>query len=364
MSPYYLRACAAAILLAAALPVRGQFFGDYNHPEFTVQHDPSWNDQKRQGQCTIRITVDNQVNAELRWDKLRLVTVAGQAGRDGGSVCDAPMPQSGVSNVQFQKVEGRGQMSLLEPPGPNNEWAAIVRIVDKNSGEGNYAYRLSWQWDGTMPQTTQSQNTQNRDTQNNRNQRRGGNARARNNSSTQRMCRQALAARLKQEWGAVVVNYERGNQSGNQGSFGNAAVAGRANIRAGNERRQVEYQCAAGSNSNQVQQVYYDFVGERFPWNPQLSGSETPPAGADTNFNIIPACQELIRGRVINQLGASNVSFRDISRKWWEGNVQRVNGRASATVQGRTQSIDYNCTAQQGMVQWGDFRVLNTDGSN
>jgi hypothetical protein len=339
------RIAAAMVLLSLAAPVRGQFFGDYNHPEFTVQHAAGWSEQNRLGECEIRVTVDNQVNVELRWDRLRLATVAGTAGRDRGSVCNTPLQRSGITNMQFQRIEGRGQMNLIEQPGPNNDWGAIVRIVDRNGGEGNYAYRLSWQWDGTMPQTSQD----------NRDWRRGGYGR--NTRSVERLCRQALASRLKSEWGALVENYDNANR-GQMGS--NAAVAqGRANIRAGNDRRQINYQCYVNPSNNQVEQVYYDFVGDRFPFNPQLSGSETPPPGADTNYDIITACQETIRKRVTEQMGSSRVSFRDISRKWWEGVVQRVNGRASTEVDGRTVTIDYNCTARRGSIEWGDFRVIS-----
>ncbi|MEP7365668.1 MAG: hypothetical protein ABI972_20640 [Acidobacteriota bacterium] len=347
----YPRLSTMIFLLGAALPVGAQFFGDYNHPEFTVQHDPNWSDQRRQGQCEIRISVDNQVDVELRWDKLRLVTLAGTQGRDRGSVCDAPLPQSGVSNVRLQRLEGRGQMSLLEPPGPENGWAAIVRIADKSRGERNYSYRLTWQWDGTSPQVIER----------NRSGRRSGGSRARNNNSTQRLCRQALTTRLKDEWGAVVENYDRGNAE--QGR-GNATVAGRANIRAGNDRRQVDYQCYVNPVSNQVDQVYYDFAGARFPWNPQLPGSETAPPGADTTYNIISECQDVIRRRAAEQMRASTISFHDISRKWWEGNLQRVNGRATTELEGRTVMIDYNCTARQNRIEWGDFRVLDGARSN
>jgi hypothetical protein len=344
------RIAAAMMLFSLAAPMRGQFFGDYNHPEFTVQHASGWSDQNRLGECEIRVTVDNQVNVELRWDRLRLATVAGTAGRDRGSICNAPLQQSGVTNVQFQRIEGRGQMNLIESPNANNGWAAIVRIVDRNGGEGNYAYRLSWQWDGTRPQTSQDDQSW----------RRGG-ARGRNVGSAQRSCRQALASRLKSEWGALVENYDNGSRGQVDA---NAAITGRANIRAGNDRRQIDYQCYVNPNSNQVEQVYYDFVGDRFPWNPQPLGSETPPPGADTSYDIISGCQEVIRKRATEQLGASRVSFRDISRKWWEGNVQRVNGRASANVSGRTVTLDYNCTARRGNIEWGDFRVLDGSQAN
>ena len=322
-----------------------QFFGDYNHPEFTVQHDSDWNEQRRQGACVIRAAVDNEVNVELRWDRVRLMTVAGLPGEDKGSVCNAPLQRAGVSNVQVERLEGRGQISMLEQPGPNNDWAAVVRILDRNGGAGTYAYRLTWQWDGTMPQTSQ----------NNRTRRRGGYGRARNNVSTERSCRQALARRLKDEWGAVIVTYP----GENRGLGGNATLAGRADIRAGNENRQVDFQCAVNANTNRVDQIYYDFVGNTFPWNPRLSGSETPPRGVDTSFNIIPACQDVIRARVNDNHGSSNVSFRDISRKWWEGNIQRVNGRAQVNVGGQSATIDYNCTARRGGVEWGDYRIVS-----
>ena len=97
------------------------------------------------------------------------------------------------------------------------------------------------------------------------------------------------------------------------------------------------------SNDNTVQQVNYNFVGNPFSWTPNRPGSLNP-SGATEMPNVISECQNEIRNRALTRYGSANVDFRDMAKKWWEGNTQRVNGRATVNSGRRTATIDYNCT--------------------
>jgi hypothetical protein len=326
------------VLLGTVFPVGALA---QQHPTFTVRHSTDWSDSRANGECTIRVVIDHQVNVELRWDRIALQTLAGQPGRDNGSECNAPLPQGPVSNVDFQKLSGPGEAQLIQQPSADNNWAAVVRIFDPDSGASTYAFRLTWTRDAASSQYPGSSG--------------GRTVRGRNN--LQRLCRNALADRVLQEWQARVVNYGRriGNnaQSNEQWAYGNTTnIEGRARISNGKERREIQYNCMVNLSNNTVQNLNYQFLDSTF------SGEADRSSAVGMN-NVISVCQNEIRERVSNRHGNADVNFRDISRKWWEGNNQRVNGRATVGAGGREAQIEYNCTASGSQISWADFRIVS-----
>lgn len=96
------------------------------------------------GQCDIRLQVDNEVEVTVRRDMVVVRTLSGQEARNDGSECNSPLPDRDLRGFQFQAVESRNEMRLVEPPSPRNDFAVIVMIHDTASGAGRYHFRLSW----------------------------------------------------------------------------------------------------------------------------------------------------------------------------------------------------------------------------
>ena len=96
------------------------------------------------GQCDIRLYVDDEVEVSVRGDFVYLRTIAGRDGRDDGSECNEPLPNRRVEGFRFENIESRGEVRLLSEPSRETDYQAIVRIKDKDSGEGRYHFRLSW----------------------------------------------------------------------------------------------------------------------------------------------------------------------------------------------------------------------------
>lgn len=96
------------------------------------------------GQCDIRLQVDEEVEAALRGDIVFLRTLSGREARDDGSECNLPLPGREVRGFTFEVKDRRNQIRLVEEPGSRNEFTAIVRIRDTDSGYGRYHFRLSW----------------------------------------------------------------------------------------------------------------------------------------------------------------------------------------------------------------------------
>jgi hypothetical protein len=108
------------------------------------------------GQCDIRLQVDNEVEVTVRRDMVAIRTLAGQDARDDGSVCNLPLPDRDIRGFEFQTIEGRNEMRLVEPPSPRDNFAAIVRIRDSAGGFGRYHFRLTWDAAASGPPPRQS----------------------------------------------------------------------------------------------------------------------------------------------------------------------------------------------------------------
>jgi hypothetical protein len=96
------------------------------------------------GQCDIRLMVDDQVEVAVRRDTVVVRTLSGQDARNDGSECNFPLPDHEVAGFNFQVVEGRNEIRLVEPPSRRNDFAAVVRVRDSASGFGRYHFRLNW----------------------------------------------------------------------------------------------------------------------------------------------------------------------------------------------------------------------------
>jgi hypothetical protein len=104
------------------------------------------------GQCDIRLQVDDEVEVTVRRDVVLIHTLAGKDANDDGSECSFPLPDRDVRGFNFQSVDGRNEMRLVEPPSPRNDFAVIVRIRDSATGFGRYHFRLTWDAPGGSPQ--------------------------------------------------------------------------------------------------------------------------------------------------------------------------------------------------------------------
>jgi hypothetical protein len=96
------------------------------------------------GQCDIRLQVDDQVEVAVRRDDVFIRTLSGQEARDDGSECNLPLPDRDLQAFNFEVIDRRNDIALVEPPSPRNNFTALVRIRDSASGFGRYHFRLSW----------------------------------------------------------------------------------------------------------------------------------------------------------------------------------------------------------------------------
>jgi len=127
-----------AVAVLASVPA----FGD---TRFRVRPMARNDVPQGKGQCDIRLQVDNEVEVAVRRDMVSVRTISGRDARDDGSECNFPLPDRDVRNFGFQVTDSRNEIRLMEPPSPRNDFAAIVRIRDTDSGYGRYVFRLTWE---------------------------------------------------------------------------------------------------------------------------------------------------------------------------------------------------------------------------
>ncbi len=103
------------------------------------------------GQCIIRLQVDDQVEVVLDRDQAFVRTLAGQDARDEGSECNEPLPGREVPGFNFEVLEKRGDVQLVEAPSRRNDGKVIIRVRDPQGGFGRYIFRVSWALEGGPP---------------------------------------------------------------------------------------------------------------------------------------------------------------------------------------------------------------------
>jgi hypothetical protein len=49
-----------------------------------------------------------------------------------------------MREVQVERKDGRGDVTLLEIPWDGNDYTAVVRVSDPKGGDDRYHFRLTW----------------------------------------------------------------------------------------------------------------------------------------------------------------------------------------------------------------------------
>lgn len=139
-----LRAGVALLALCAALPALAD-------TQFRIRRMTRNDVPPGKGQCDIRLQVDNEVDVSVRRDMVMIRTLSGRDPRDDGSECNAPLPDRELQGFNFQVMDSRNEIRLVEEPSRRNDFTAIVHIHDTAAGEGRYHFRLSWAMGGAPP---------------------------------------------------------------------------------------------------------------------------------------------------------------------------------------------------------------------
>ncbi|MGH9819724.1 MAG: hypothetical protein ACRD43_06100 [Pyrinomonadaceae bacterium] len=97
-----------------------------------------------QGRVFWKGTVDAKIHLIIKGDKIETKTMDGKEYPDGVYSFTMPLPDSPVK-VGIKKTDGRGFVSVIQQPAEDNQFTAIVEIIDPKGGAKEYQLEIFWQ---------------------------------------------------------------------------------------------------------------------------------------------------------------------------------------------------------------------------
>jgi hypothetical protein len=87
--------------------------------------------------------VDIGADIEIRGGRHQIEDRGGSGTQERDARFDASLPRREIE-VSLRKVEGRGLVELVQSPSGRNDYTAVVRILDEESGADEYEFELRW----------------------------------------------------------------------------------------------------------------------------------------------------------------------------------------------------------------------------
>jgi hypothetical protein len=248
------------LIAAAALLSASASFGQ-SEIQLRARQRPGWDPQQREGNCQIRVWVDDRAEVRLRGDRIWVTTLQGAKGRDEGSECSQSLPFNSVCDFKIRQIAGRSQVQLAQDPSRANNYTAMIAIEDRQGGGDNYAFEVSWRAESDL-----------------------GNAPAPFFDDV-RACQDMVRQRFARQNGSrAYIDFDtfadRQNMNQNQGEnrnqgFGQGRnqgrgperIQGRGSAKSYGETRDLTYSCVVDQQRNLVQYGNYQYSGDGMRMN-------------------------------------------------------------------------------------------------
>jgi hypothetical protein len=95
------------------------------------------------GRVRWRGTVDAEVNLVIRDNNVEVRTLGGSVYGEGTYNFTSPLPRRRV-NVNATRIRGRGNVAVLQQPSRDNNFTAVVQILDPSGGAREYEIDVNW----------------------------------------------------------------------------------------------------------------------------------------------------------------------------------------------------------------------------
>jgi hypothetical protein len=137
-------AVAGALFGSAAAMAQDYRLGDSPRTYRIGPTASEWNLAANEGQCRLRVWVDDRAQVQLRGDQVIVNTRSGKRSYDRGSVCTQPLPFHSVDDFRVTMEQGRGRVTDVNSPNRRNNFTGAVTIEDPQSGGDNYELVVAW----------------------------------------------------------------------------------------------------------------------------------------------------------------------------------------------------------------------------
>jgi len=87
--------------------------------------------------------VDISAEIRIRGGDHEVSDAGGRATQELRSRFTADLPEAEVT-VSLRQLDGRGRVELIQTPSAENDYTAVVRIEDSDSGDDTYEFELTW----------------------------------------------------------------------------------------------------------------------------------------------------------------------------------------------------------------------------
>lgn len=107
--------------------------------------------RNRQGNMEWSGTVDDRVNLVIRGRNVRVQTLSGRQYGNGRYDFDRDWDDRRGGNSRWERsrasverLDGRGDVRIIQQPNRRNNFTTIVQITDKKGGPDRYRIRVDW----------------------------------------------------------------------------------------------------------------------------------------------------------------------------------------------------------------------------
>jgi hypothetical protein len=106
--------------------------------------DTDWDrDNRITGRMRWRGKVDNEIHVVVRESTATARTVTGLPATGTSFNFTTSLPRRNI-DVQVRRLNGRGSVDVIQQPSRNNNFTAIVRVLDTKGGSAEYEFELAW----------------------------------------------------------------------------------------------------------------------------------------------------------------------------------------------------------------------------
>jgi hypothetical protein len=96
------------------------------------------------GRVNWRGRVDIETQLHIRGNELETRVVSGPNWGGERYNFTSPLPSRRNIRVEVNKLRGRGTVRVIQQPSRDNDFTAVIQILDPNGGAGDYELDISW----------------------------------------------------------------------------------------------------------------------------------------------------------------------------------------------------------------------------
>ncbi len=117
--------------------------GPGNRRQRGRRNNDGWQDGYTTGRMRWFGRVDDEIYIYVQGSTARTQVISGQPTLNERFTFTSPLPRQPLT-VYVNRLRGRGRVEVFQQPSANNDFTAVIRIVDRGSGPTDMEFELLW----------------------------------------------------------------------------------------------------------------------------------------------------------------------------------------------------------------------------